>query len=139
MSQIGKVILPLLSLNTILLIFVLKFFYSISFAPQNLFFFDIIGFPIALPFLVVLLCNLANIYLLILIGRKFFNNYYFVPALIYSISPWSFYSTVFSSYYIYLLFLMLLTVYCLTVRSNRWVTYLFVGVSTIFIYSSFFA
>jgi len=34
---------------------------------------------------------------------------------------------------------MLLTVYCLTVRSNRWVTYLFVGVSTIFIYSSFFA
>lgn len=140
MLRIGKFYLAFFSINIILQSFIIRYFYPIKYANQNLFFPDLIGISISIPLPIILLCNLVNIWLLILIGKKSFKHYYFIPALIYSISPWSFYSTVFSSFYIYILSIILLEVYSLIlIKSTRWASFLFGGSTIILIYSSFWA
>lgn len=114
--------------------------FPIHYVSHNFFFFELIGKSGSLSFEFLLLLSAGIVILLWLIGRLIFNNSYaLLPSIIYAISPWASYLVVAESFYIFLLFLLLVVFYgLLLIKSGqvKWGLILTIGGSVICMYSS---
>lgn len=123
------------------IIYLEQVLYPIRFAFHNFFFLELIGMTGYISDELLFLLGIGSLALLWLISRQVFKNYYsLIPPIIYAISPWSSYLVVGGSFYIYLLFLLLLIFYgLLLIKSGKilWGSVLIVGAATISMYSSF--
>lgn len=117
----STIFLGLLLGYLVLLTFVRNNLYPIHFSSQNIFFLDLIGIRVDMPYGLFVFFGLVNLLLLWLIGKRFFEGYSsLIPSVIYAISPWSSYLVVAGSLYIYLSFLLLLVFYCvILIRAGR--------------------
>lgn len=131
--------LIIIGLNLILSSILFSVFHPISLSPQNYFFADLIEFNIRFPFWSYYLITSLNILLVWLIAKKFFlSRLSLIPPLIYSISPWTYYSTVFGSFQIFLVSLLLIAFLGILLIKNasRIGIILFILGSTMVLYSS---
>jgi len=113
----------------------------IHYVSHSFFFFDLIGKSGSLSFEILLLISAGILILLWLIGKFFFkNNYSLIPPLIYAISPWGSYLVVAESFYIFLLFLLLMIFYGLLLikaGKSKAGSILMIGGTVIAMYSSY--
>ncbi|MGA2910202.1 MAG: hypothetical protein ABSE04_00165 [Candidatus Microgenomates bacterium] len=132
----------LLVINLLFVIFIQKSLYPIHLVPQNFFISDLVGKIIYLPSVLIYLFELGNLILLWLIAKKFYNGYFaLIPPAIYAISPWNSYLTATGSFYIFLLFIILIVTYSLLlIKENKNLpgVILLTVSSVIAVYSSFF-
>ena len=111
-------------------------------APQNILASDLIGITTHLPNVLISILGLGNLIFLWLISKRFFKGYaaLIVPA-IYAISPWSSYLTAAGSFYVFLLFLLMVFTYSLILirdGSSALGAILFLASSLTAVYSSVF-
>jgi hypothetical protein len=81
------------------------------YSAKNLFFAELIGKTIVLPNIIYIPLFIVNGFLIWLIGRKLFKNNSHVPVIVYLLSPWFYYLTLAHSFYMFLLFLVLLVIF----------------------------
>ncbi len=93
------------------LIFIQNNLFPIHFDPKKLFVLDLIGKTFIIPQWLFYILELGNLILLWIISKRIFGNYSLILPLIYAISPWGSYLAAAGSFYIYLLFLVLLGLY----------------------------
>jgi len=106
--------------NIFLIFFVRNALYPIHYAPQGLFFLELMGITIHIPFELLLLIETGNIVLLFLISKKLFpNKFSLIAPMIYAVSPWSIYLVSGESFYIYLSFLIQVYFYGLLLKSEK--------------------
>lgn len=118
----------------------IRYFYPIQFAPQSLFFFQIIGSSVNIPTFLIYILGFLDLFLIWIIGRMLFkNNIIYLPVLIFGISPWFIYSVISGSFYVYLLSLILVNAILLfLIKLNKKFSRTLFLISTIVIlYSSF--
>lgn len=106
-------------LHQLILTFLYVELFPIHFSPKSLFFPDLIGRNMFIPYQLLLLFETGNLILLWLIGRRIFGKYPFLLPLIYTVSPWSSYLLVGESLYILLLFLLLVGFWGLLLIKTR--------------------
>ncbi|TSC88570.1 MAG: Uncharacterized protein G01um10147_66 [Microgenomates group bacterium Gr01-1014_7] len=85
--------------------------YPIHFDPKKLFFSDLIGKSLYVPQWLFYILEAGNLILLWIISKKIFNKYSLITPFVYSVSPWSSYLVIAGSFYIYLLFFILVGFY----------------------------
>lgn len=90
------------------LVFIILTLYPIHFVSHPFFISELISYPFTLPAWSIYFFGGLNIIVLYLISRQISNNYSYLPALIYGLSPWFAYSAAANSFYIFLLFLILI-------------------------------
>jgi len=132
----------LLILNLLFVVFIQKNIYPIHLAPQNFFLLDLIGKNIYPPSVIIYISELGSLIFLWLISKKIFKgNQALIPPAIYAISPWSCYLTAAGSFYIFLLFLLLVFTYSLFLIGDNFKPlgiFLFLASSLVAVYSSLF-
>lgn len=131
--------IPILLIHQLLIIFIHSVLYPIHYASKNLFFLEITGGKFDITYETLFLLDAVNLILLWLISKLIFKNKFSITApLIYAIIPWSSYLVSAGSFYIYLLLILLITVYgLLKTGSNKKLGYpLLIGGIIIGIYSS---
>ena len=132
----------LLTVNLFFILFIGRNIYPIHLAPQNILASDLIGITTHLPNVLISILGLGNLIFLWLISKRFFKGYaaLIVPA-IYAISPWSSYLTAAGSFYVFLLFLLMVFTYSLILirdGSSALGAILFLASSLTAVYSSVF-
>lgn len=137
----SEAILFLILLSPFLLLWasLLGRLYPIHSTEQIPFFFDLLEIHISLESFTVYIFGLISFLLIWLISKKTFNKTFWLMPLLFSISPWFAYLTYFGSYYIYLLALLLFTIYGLILiksGSTRSGTFVFAAGSLMLLYSS---
>lgn len=96
----------------LLRIYILQIFYYNPFNQDQILFFALIERSIEIPNWLIIGFGFCNLIFLILIGKILWSDYAaYLPAFLYTISPWSVYLEVFGSAYIYLLMWVLLGLY----------------------------
>lgn len=81
------------------------------FRQEHILFFDLINYPLLIPFWIILFFGLINTLFIFLIGNKLFGyRIAIVSSLLYTISPWTLYLEVAGSIYIILLTILLLAI-----------------------------
>ena len=106
-------ILILLGLHFLFIIFIKNTLLPIHFVQKDF----------SLPFELLVVLDLGNLILIWLISKKIFSKFIFVPPLIYAVIPWSSYLVFAGSFYIYLLFLVLLTLFIfISLKSKKILT-----------------
>ncbi len=83
----------------------------IHYAKVGLFFSELLTNSLFIPPWLLTIIEIGNLFLLWLISKIIFPKYSIIVPIIYVISPWSSYLLVAGSFYIYILFLLLLGVY----------------------------
>lgn len=133
-------IVIILLTHQLLIIFIHNVLYPIHFAPKNFFFLELIGSKFDITYELFFILDAANLILLWLISKLIFKNKFsIIPPFIYSIIPWSSYLVAAGSFYVYLLFILLIIVYgLLKIESNKKMgSFLLVGGILGGVYSSF--
>lgn len=105
--------LPLLavSLNLIILSFLLRELYPVNFQTQKPLIFELIEFDVKFPLWIFFLFNSVNILIFWSISRALFPKAkVIIPVLLFSLSPWSAYLTIARSFYIILTTFVLTTI-----------------------------
>lgn len=119
--------------------FLVREIYPIHLLEQRLMFFDLLEFNVILPSWIIYLFGTTNIFLFWMIAKYFFRkSASLIPVMIYCLSPWSIYLMVAGSFYIYLLFLSLVTILgILRLKSSKsiWDKIIFILASCILLYS----
>lgn len=114
--------------------------YPIHLSAQTPFFFDLIEFHKTLPPWSIYLFGVANFLLIFLLAKAFFaKRQAYIPLLLFSISPWPAYLSLAGSYYIYLLTLLMLSLYGVwffTLGKKKLGMAILVLSSTLLLYSS---
>lgn len=141
-SNIGILVFLIITLiHQLFIIYVQGVLFPSRFSPHNLFFTNLIEISYHFTFRSFFFLETINLVLLWLIGKRiFFKNSLILP-IIFALSPWGIYLTAAESFYIFLLFLLLLIIYGLIlIRENekRWGNFLIIVPSVIAIYCSFF-
>lgn len=134
-----SLLLTIILIHEFWVIFIQNALFPIHFAPSNLFIFELIGKQVNISSTMLFLLDTGNIILLWLISKRIFAGFYFIPPIIYAISPWSIYSTVAGSFYVYLSLLILISFYGLIlIQSGRRLlgSILFMGAALTAVYSS---
>ncbi|EKD89955.1 MAG: hypothetical protein ACD_32C00110G0011 [uncultured bacterium] len=135
-------IIFLLSVFWLLVTYIQNVIFPVRFLPHNFFILELLDKRVELLPGLLLMMGAGNIILLWLISKRFFSSpYYFLPSIIYALSPWSSYLIAAGSFYIYLLFLLLIIFYGLILLKSGcrfWGTILTAVVTAITLYSSFF-
>lgn len=99
-------------IHQLLIVFIHNVLYPIHYASKNFFFLELIGSELDITYETLFILDAVNLILLWLISKLIFkNNFSTIPPLIYAIIPWSSYLVAAGSFYIYLLFILLITVY----------------------------
>src|SRR5436190_5833554 len=103
----------LISLFHILLLnFLHGILFPVHLAYHNFLFFDLISKYTNLSYASLVILDIANLLLLYLVGKRTLGqNFPLILVAVYSICPWVLYLVVAESFYIYLLFLVLLGFY----------------------------
>lgn len=97
-------LLIILILAILLRLHIINNIYINDFITQPLLITDLLGKGIVVPWRIIFLSDLCNIFLMFFIGRKLVNiKFGLISALIYGISPWIVYSQLFGSLNIFLL------------------------------------
>lgn len=130
-----------LAIISIFLAWVVRIIYPIHFTPQNLFFSELIGQPISIPYYLIYLFGFLNLLVIWFISKIVFkNNKSFLAVLIFGLSPWFAYSIAAGSFFIYLLNLILLnmlSILIIRIGRNRYGHLLFIVSTTLIFYSHF--
>lgn len=138
----NKIILIFLILiHQSLIIFVYNSLFPIHFTPKNIFFLELIGGRLEIIYVALFVIDVGNLILLWLISKLILrNNFSIIPPFIYAIIPWSSYLVIAESFYIYILFIMLINVYgfFLTRSNNKMGIFLLLGGIIGGVYSSVF-
>lgn len=136
-----SVLLVILAIHQLLTVFIRNSLDPIHFTGQNFFILELTGQRGEISKELLFIFDAGNLLLLWLIGRRIFSlRFSLIPAVIYAISPWGSYSVAAGSFYIYLLFLILLGFYSLLLiyqNQNYWGPFLFIGSVILAGYSSF--
>lgn len=111
----------ILLIHQFIFFFVFGALYPIHFAQENFLILELIGITKYIPSGALFLIDSWNLSIMWLISERIFNRrLFFIPIIIYAISPWTIYLMVAGSFYIYLLFLLLTIFYgLLLINSNR--------------------
>lgn len=135
------IILILLSSHLLFISLLINVFYPIKYEGLNFFFSELLSKPFSISLPLILLCDLGIFYLMLLISKKvFIGRSYLLVLLIYSISPWSMYLVAAQSFYVFLLFFLMLFAYSiLLLKENKKIfgNMLFILSTIIICYSSF--
>lgn len=135
------IILILLSSHLLFISLLINVFYPIKYEGLNFFFSELLSKPFSISLPLILLCDLGIFYLMLLISKKvFIGRSYLLVLLIYSISPWSMYLVAAQSFYVFLLFFLMLFAYTIfLLKENKKIFGNILLVSSIIIicYSSF--
>lgn len=119
---------------------VFRSIYPLHFNSQTLLFFDLLGYPASLPIWSMYIFGCADIILIWLIGKLILNGRWrFLPVIIFGFSPWFIYSVVAGSFYIYILFLLLVSFlgfYLTLICKQRFTELIFIIGSVLLLYSS---
>lgn len=100
--------LLILIIHQILVLWVVTIFPVVHFTKQNLFFIELIGNGAFYSAKIIFVIELGNLILLWLIGKKIFKGRYsLLLPLLWTVCPWAIYETVAKSFYIYIVFLLL--------------------------------
>lgn len=111
--------LSILLIHQILIFFVNNSLNPIHFASKNFLLLELIDKQFYLNFELLFILDGINLTLLWLIGRQIFKSKFSViPPIIYAIVPWSSYLVVANSFYIYLTFTLMITVYGLLILGS---------------------
>lgn len=114
-------IIIILLIHQVFTVFLRANLFPIHYLNQNLLFLDLIHKNLFFSYPILFVVDALNIIIFWFLGRKFFKHpYSFLPALIYSVSPWGSYLAASGSNYIFYLFLVLINIYGLTlIKSNK--------------------
>lgn len=112
-------LLCLIIIHALLTVYIKGILHPVHYAPQSLFSPQLLGQKIPVPYELILVLDSGNLVLFTLIGKHFFKKFALLPSLIYALIPWSSYLTAANSLYIYLLFLILCTLYGLILIESR--------------------
>ncbi len=109
------ILILIFSLFVIFLSYSTNILYPYHFNTQNLFIFDLLGIIFQFPLIVFYFLAFFNFILVGIISWNIFpSKFRFYPLIIFSITPIFHYLTVAGSFYIYGLFLVLLSIYAIT-------------------------
>lgn len=135
------ILIILILLHQSLIIFIYNNLFPVHFAPKNFFFLELIGSKFIISYKTLFVLDAGNLILLWLISKLIFkNSISIIPPLIYAIIPWSSYLVAAGSFYVYLLFIILITVFgfFLTKSNNKLGIFLLIGGTIGGVYSSVF-
>jgi hypothetical protein len=109
-----------LIVHAFFLISLTKILFPAQLIPQNLFILELIGKQFYIPYWLLFVLEIENLLLIWFISKQIFKEKFsLIPVLIWSVSPWSYYLVAAQSFYIYLLFTILLTTCGLLVFKSR--------------------
>lgn len=135
-----RIFLLFFSLSTLLAALIFRVIYPLHFDKQPLFFSDLIGFSFGLPIWSIYIFGFFDLLLIWLIGKILFNKFWaYLSFLFFSFSPWFLYTVVLGSFYIYLLFLVLiifLSLFLIKSGERRIGGLIFIISSSVLLYSS---
>lgn len=128
------------SLATFFAALIFSVLYPLYFGKQPLFFSDLVGVSFGLPVWMVYIFGYLDLLLIWFLGRILFNKFWAkLSSLLFSFSPWFIYAVVTGSFYIYLLFLVLvifLSLFLIKSGKQNIGGLIFIIASSILLYSS---
>lgn len=107
-----RLLIPIIILHQLLIVFINNILNPIHYASKNLFFLGLIGYRWDITYPLLFILDLLNLILVWLISKHTFKGKFtIIPPFIYAIIPWSSYLVSAGSFYIYLLFIILVIIY----------------------------
>lgn len=134
-------LLVILIIAIVLRIHIISNIFINAFITEPLFITDLLGKGVIIPWRVILLLDLCNIFLFFLVGSKIQNiKFGLLTSLLYGIIPWVAYAQLFGSIYIFFLFFLLIFFYGATLlKESRRGIVIIIASNVVLLYSSLFS